>query len=48
GFLLGLAEAFTSVYISITFKDAIAFFLLVAILLIRPTGLMGQPIVKKV
>ena len=48
GILLGLAEAFTSVYISITFKDAIAFLLLVAVLLIRPTGLMGQPIVNKV
>lgn len=48
GLLLGLAEAFTSVYISITFKDAIAFLLLVAVLLIRPTGIMGQPIVKKV
>ena len=48
GLLLGLAEAFTSVYVSITFKDAIAFLLLVAVLLIRPTGIMGQPIVKKV
>ena len=48
GLLLGLAEAFTSVYISITFKDAIAFLLLVIVLLVRPTGIMGRPIVKKV
>ena len=48
GLLLRLAEAFTSVYISITFKDAIAFLLLVIILLVRPTGIMGKPIVKKV
>lgn len=48
GVLLGLAEAFTSVYISITFKDAIAFLLLVAVLLIRPSGLMGRPLLQKV
>lgn len=48
GLLLGLAEAFASVYISVTFKDAIAFLLLVAILLIRPTGLFGKPVIQKV
>ncbi|MCA9999313.1 MAG: branched-chain amino acid ABC transporter permease, partial [Anaerolineales bacterium] len=48
GLLLGLAESFASVYISITFKDAIAFLLLVAVLLIRPSGLMGQPLIQKV
>jgi len=48
GLLLGMAEAFTSVYISITFKDAIAFLLLVAILLIRPSGIMGRALVQKV
>lgn len=48
GIILGLVESFASVYISVTFKDAIAFLLLVAILLIRPTGLFGKPIVNKV
>jgi branched-chain amino acid transport system permease protein len=48
GLLLGLAESFTSVYVSITFKDAIAFVILMIVLLIRPTGLMGRPIVQKV
>jgi branched-chain amino acid transport system permease protein len=48
GLLLGLAEAFGSVYISPTFKDAIAFVLLLIVLLIRPTGLMGQRMVQKV
>lgn len=48
GLILGLVESFASVYISVTFKDAIAFLLLVAILLIRPTGLFGKPIVQKV
>lgn len=48
GLLLGLAEAFATVYISITFKDAIAFIVLVAVLLIRPSGLLGKPITQKV
>jgi branched-chain amino acid transport system permease protein len=48
GLVLGMAEAFTSVYISITFKDVIAFLLLVAVLLIRPSGIMGRPLVQKV
>ncbi|MEZ4870043.1 MAG: branched-chain amino acid ABC transporter permease LivH [Caldilineaceae bacterium] len=48
GFLLGIVEALASVYISITFKDAIAFLLLVAVLLIRPSGLLGQPLIQKV
>ncbi|MCP4361397.1 MAG: branched-chain amino acid ABC transporter permease [Chloroflexi bacterium] len=48
GLLLGLAEAFASVYISITFKDAIAFVLLLIFLLLRPNGLMGKPTIQKV
>jgi len=46
--LLGLAEAFASVYISATFKDAIAFVLLVIVLLVRPSGLFGRAMVQKV
>ena len=48
GLLLGLIEAFTSVYISITFKDTIAFVVLLLVLLIRPSGLLGAPLVNKV
>jgi branched-chain amino acid transport system permease protein len=48
GLLIGMAEAFASVYISVTFKDAIAFVILVIILLIRPGGLLGRPITQKV
>jgi len=48
GLCLGLVEAFASVYISATFKDAIAFVLLVIVLLVRPSGLFGRTVVQKV
>lgn len=48
GLLIGMAEAFASVYISVTFKDAIAFVVLVVVLLIRPSGLLGRVIAQKV
>jgi branched-chain amino acid transport system permease protein len=48
GIVLGLVEAFASVYISATFVDAIAFLLLVLVLLIRPSGLLGRAAVQKV
>ncbi len=47
GLLLGLVEAFASVYISVTFKDAVAFILLLIFLLLRPNGIMGKPIIQK-
>ena len=48
GLILGMAESFTSVYLSATYKDAVAFLILIVILLIKPSGLMGKPIVQKV
>ncbi len=48
GLVLGLVEAFASVYISATFVDAIAFLLLVVVLLVRPSGLLGRAVVQKV
>ena len=41
GIVLGLAEAFTVYYISSSFRDAIAFAILILILLFRPEGLFG-------
>ena len=48
GLILGLAEAFTSVYFSATYKDVVAFVILIIILLVKPSGLMGKPLVQKV
>lgn len=48
GLLIGMTEAFASVYVSITFKDAIAFGILIIVLLIKPNGLLGQATIQKV
>ncbi|MCX7884545.1 MAG: branched-chain amino acid ABC transporter permease [Caloramator sp.] len=40
--LLGIIETFTSGYVSSQYRDLIAFVLLIAILVIRPRGLMGK------
>jgi branched-chain amino acid transport system permease protein len=42
GFFLGFAEVFSVAYIGSTMRDAVAFGLLFAILLLRPRGLFGQ------
>ena len=42
GLLIGLAEAFSAGYISSTFQDLIVFSILIAVLLFRPTGLLGK------
>lgn len=48
GFILGLAETFAVGYISATYKDVVAFVVLVVVLLLRPRGLLGARIPQKV
>lgn len=48
GVFLGVAEVFTVAAGYSSYRDAIAFAILVLVLLIRPTGLLGQKIQKKV
>jgi branched-chain amino acid transport system substrate-binding protein len=48
GLLLGLSEELVAGFVSTTFRDAIAFSLLIVILLVRPNGLLGRRVVEKV
>ena len=48
GLLLGVIETLVTGYLSSTYRDAIAFVILVVILLYRPTGLFGAPTTEKV
>ncbi|HXV35424.1 MAG TPA: branched-chain amino acid ABC transporter permease [Gaiellaceae bacterium] len=48
GLVIGLAEAFTASYISSTFQNLIVFGILITVMLVRPTGLLGSPVLKKV
>jgi branched-chain amino acid transport system permease protein len=48
GLLIGLAEAFSAAYLSSTFQDLIVFSILIAVMLFRPTGLLGRADIRKV
>ena len=48
GLIIGLVETFTVGYLSPTYRDAIAFAILIIILLVKPTGLFGKKDVEKV
>jgi branched-chain amino acid transport system permease protein len=48
GLLLGVIEALGAAYISIAWKDAIAFLVLICILIFRPTGILGEKTADKI
>ena len=48
GIIIGVTETLVSGYISSTYRDAIAFSVLILILLIKPSGLLGRKEVEKV
>jgi branched-chain amino acid transport system permease protein len=48
GLVLGLAEEYVAGYTSSSYRDAIAFSILILVLLVRPEGLMGRVTVEKV
>ena len=47
GLALGIVETFGAAYISVPYKDALAFGLLLLFLLVRPQGLFGEKIAEK-
>lgn len=48
GFILGFVEIFTPVILPSTYRDFVAFSLLLILLIFRPTGILGRPAVQKV
>ena len=48
GIIIGITETLVSGYISSTYRDAIAFGILILILLVKPSGLMGKKEIEKV
>jgi branched-chain amino acid transport system permease protein len=48
GLLIGLAESFVTGYISSTYTNLIVFGLLIVVMLVRPSGLLGQVQLQKV
>jgi branched-chain amino acid transport system permease protein len=48
GLLLGVFEAIGAGYVSAAWKDAISFLILILILILRPTGLLGERVAEKV
>ena len=48
GLLMGLSEEMVVGYWSSTYRDALAFALLIGVLLLKPAGLLGRPSLEKV
>ena len=48
GLLMGVAESLVSGFLSSTYRDAVAFAILIAVLLVKPTGLLGKKEHEKV
>ena len=48
GLILGFAETFVSAYVSSSYRDAIAFSILIVVLLVRPSGIFGKYVPEKV
>lgn len=48
GILLGIAEVMGAAYISSQYRDAVAFALLIIVLLFKPAGLLGRPAQEKI
>jgi branched-chain amino acid transport system permease protein len=48
GLLLGIAESFITGYVSSTYTNLFVFALLIAVMLVRPRGLLGRAQLQKV
>ena len=48
GLLVGVSESMAAHYLGSAYRDAVAFVILILVLIIRPTGLFGKKAVTKV
>jgi branched-chain amino acid transport system permease protein len=48
GMIIGVSENLVTAYISSSWRDAIAFGLLILILLVKPSGILGKSVREKV
>jgi branched-chain amino acid transport system permease protein len=48
GLLIGIAESFVTGYVSSTYTNLLVFALLIAVMLVRPSGLLGRAQLQKV
>ncbi len=48
GLLMGVTETLVAAYLSSTYRDAVAFAILIIVLLVKPAGLFGKVTVEKV
>ena len=46
--VIGMAESLTGGYVSLEFKNTVAFLIIIAVLLIRPEGLLGSEFKERV
>jgi branched-chain amino acid transport system permease protein len=48
GLILGVAESLAGGYITVAFKNTLAFVVIIVVLLIRPEGLLGEEFIERV
>ena len=48
GLILGVAESLAGGYITVAFKNTLAFVVIIAVLLLRPEGLLGKEFIERV
>ena len=48
GFMIGILETLFAAYVSSGFRDAIAFIIMLIVLILKPSGLFGRKIISKV
>ncbi|MCI8661166.1 MAG: branched-chain amino acid ABC transporter permease [Lachnospiraceae bacterium] len=48
GLIIGLTEVYTAAYIGSNYRNITAFIILILVLFLKPTGLLGKKVIKKV